>query len=39
MSNFFTRASHTRFLEELTKLRGELSALSRAKGRRLQRVI
>ena len=32
MSNFFTRASHARLLEELTKLRAELLALSRAKG-------
>ena len=32
MSNFFTRVSHARLSEELTKLRGELSALSRAKG-------
>jgi transcription elongation factor GreA len=32
MSNFYTRASHARFTEELAKLRGELSALSRAKG-------
>jgi transcription elongation factor GreA len=31
MSNFFTRVSHTRLTEELTKLRGELSTLSRAK--------
>ena len=31
MSNFFTRASHTRLLEELTRLRTELPALSRAK--------
>jgi transcription elongation factor GreA len=31
MSNFFTRVSHARLSEELTKLRGELSALSRAK--------
>jgi transcription elongation factor GreA len=31
MSNFFTRASHARVSEELTKLRSELSALSRAK--------
>jgi transcription elongation factor GreA len=31
MSNFFTRVSHARLTEELTKLRGELSALSRAK--------
>lgn len=32
MSNFFTRVSHTRLLEELTRLRAELPALSRAKG-------
>ena len=32
MSNFFTRASHARLLEELTKMRAELLALSRAKG-------
>jgi transcription elongation factor GreA len=32
MSNFYTRTSHARFTEELAKLRGELSALSRAKG-------
>jgi transcription elongation factor GreA len=31
MSNFYTRASHTRLLEELTRLRTELPALSRAK--------
>ena len=32
MSNFFTRASHARLTEELTKFRSELSTLSRAKG-------
>jgi transcription elongation factor GreA len=31
MSHFLTRASHTRLLEELTRLRSELPALSRAK--------
>jgi transcription elongation factor GreA len=31
MSNFFTRASHVRIMEELTKLRTELPELSRAK--------
>ena len=31
MSHFLTRTSHTRLLEELTRLRSELLALSRAK--------
>ena len=31
MSNFYTRASHTRLMEELTRLRTELPAVSRAK--------
>ena len=31
MSNFYTRASHTRLIEELTRLRAELPAVSRAK--------
>jgi len=31
MSNFFTRVSHARIIEELTRLRTELPELSRAK--------